>query len=75
MKGIVQDRYGSLEAFRLGDIDRPPVGDDQALVRVRAASVHVGDWILMVGRPFVIRGDGRARGTVIAVAQPAGVAA
>ena len=25
------------------------------LVRVHAASVHVGDWILMTGKPFVMR--------------------
>ncbi len=55
MMAIVQDRYGSVEALELDDIDKPQMGHDQALVRVQAASVHVGDWILMTGSPFVMR--------------------
>ena len=31
------------------------MGDGEVLVRVAAASVHVGDWILMTGSPFVMR--------------------
>ena len=30
------------------------LGDD-VLVRVHAASIHVGDWVLMGGKPFVMR--------------------
>jgi NADPH:quinone reductase-like Zn-dependent oxidoreductase len=37
------------------DIDRPAIADDEVLVRVRAASVHVGDWILMTAVPYVMR--------------------
>jgi NADPH:quinone reductase-like Zn-dependent oxidoreductase len=55
MKGIVQDRYGSAEVLEARDIDMPDVGDDEVLVRVEAASVHVGDWILMTGVPYVMR--------------------
>ncbi|HTE65278.1 MAG TPA: NAD(P)-dependent alcohol dehydrogenase [Candidatus Binatia bacterium] len=33
----------------------PEVGDDEVLVRVHAASIHVGDWILMTGVPYVMR--------------------
>lgn len=55
MKAMVQDRYGSAEVLRARDIDRPEVGDDGVLVRVQAASIHVGDWILMTGSPFVMR--------------------
>ncbi len=55
MKAIVQDSYGSVEVLHARDIERPEVGDDQVLVRVHAASVHVGDWILMTGSPFVMR--------------------
>src|SRR5439155_26649827 len=29
--------------------------DGEVLVRVRAASIHVGDWIVMTGSPFVMR--------------------
>jgi NADPH:quinone reductase-like Zn-dependent oxidoreductase len=55
MQAIVQDRYGSAEVLEARDIDRPAIGNDEVLVRVRAASVHVGDWILMTGVPYVMR--------------------
>jgi NADPH:quinone reductase-like Zn-dependent oxidoreductase len=55
MKAIVQDRYGSAEVLEAREIDRPETGDHEVLVRVHAASVHVGDWILMTGSPFVMR--------------------
>jgi NADPH:quinone reductase-like Zn-dependent oxidoreductase len=55
MKAIMQTRYGSAEVLEARDIDKPDIGDDAVLVRVEAASVHVGDWILMTGSPFVMR--------------------
>ena len=55
MKAIVQDRYGSAEVLEARDIDKPEIGDNEVLVRVHAASIHVGDWILMTGSPFVMR--------------------
>ena len=55
MQAIVQDRYGSADVLELRDIDRPEIGDGEVLVRVHAASVHVGDWILMSGKPYVMR--------------------
>jgi NADPH:quinone reductase-like Zn-dependent oxidoreductase len=55
MKAIVQDRYGSAEVLEARDIDKPEIGDNEVLVRVRAASIHVGDWILMTGSPFIMR--------------------
>ena len=55
MQAITQDSYGSHEALKLADVDKPEVGDDEVLVRVHAASVHLGDWILMTGRPHLMR--------------------
>ena len=55
MKAIVQDRYGSEASLQLDDVARPPIGDDEVLVRVHAASVHVGDWMLMTGVPRFMR--------------------
>jgi NADPH:quinone reductase-like Zn-dependent oxidoreductase len=55
MKAIVQDQYGSQETLELRDIDKPAVGDNDVLVRVQAASIHVGDWVLMSGTPYVMR--------------------
>jgi NADPH:quinone reductase-like Zn-dependent oxidoreductase len=55
MQAIVQDNYGTQEELTLRDIDRPAIGDGEVLIRVRAASIHIGDWILMTGSPFVMR--------------------
>lgn len=55
MKAIVQDRYGSTDVLKLREIDEPSVGDDQLLVRVRAASVHADVWHAMRGVPYVLR--------------------
>src|SRR5258706_6372221 len=55
MQAIVQDTYGSAGVLQLRNIDRPEIGADEVLVRVHAASIHVGDWILMTGSPFVMR--------------------
>ncbi len=73
MKAIVQDTYGSPDVLELKDIDKPVAGDDDVLLRVHAASVHIGDWHLMAGLPYLIRmGYGlrapkaRVRGTDVA---------
>jgi NADPH:quinone reductase-like Zn-dependent oxidoreductase len=55
MKAIVQDTYGSADVLELRDIDTPEIGDDQVLVRVRAAGVDRGVWHLMAGLPYPIR--------------------
>lgn len=55
MKAIVQDRYGTVDALELREIDRPQVGDDEVLVRVHAAGVDPGVWHLMTGLPYLIR--------------------
>jgi NADPH:quinone reductase-like Zn-dependent oxidoreductase len=55
MKAIVQNRYGSADVLELREIDEPVAGDDQMLVRVRAASVHADVWHVMRGVPYVLR--------------------
>lgn len=56
MKAIVQDTYGAPETvLRLQVIAKPAVKDGDVVVRVRAASVHVGDWILVRGVPYIAR--------------------
>jgi NADPH:quinone reductase-like Zn-dependent oxidoreductase len=56
MKAIVQDGYGAPEqVLRLTDVDRPPVGDDDVLVQVRATSVNTPDWITVTGVPYILR--------------------
>jgi NADPH:quinone reductase-like Zn-dependent oxidoreductase len=55
MKAVIQRRYGGPEILELQDVERPPVGEGEVLVRVRSSSIHVGDWILMTGKPYVMR--------------------
>jgi NADPH:quinone reductase-like Zn-dependent oxidoreductase len=56
MKAIVQRGYGAPEqVLELDHVDRPPVGADQVLVRVRATSVNTPDWVTVVGAPYVLR--------------------
>lgn len=56
MKAVIQDKYGSPDdVLRLREIDMPAVGDDDVLVRVRAASVHADIWHVVTGQPYVLR--------------------
>lgn len=55
MKAIVQERYGSPDHLELRDVEKPVVGDDDVLVRVRAASVHPDVWHVVEGRPYILR--------------------
>jgi NADPH:quinone reductase-like Zn-dependent oxidoreductase len=55
MRAIVQDRYGTADDLHLRDIERPAPGDDEVLVRVRAASVHPDVWHVVTGRPYLLR--------------------
>lgn len=55
MKAIIQDTYGSVEVLELRDVDDPVPGDDDVLIRVRAAGVDQGVWHLMAGLPYLTR--------------------
>jgi NADPH:quinone reductase-like Zn-dependent oxidoreductase len=74
MQAIVQDTYGSPDVLALQEVDKPEIGDDDVLVRVHAAGVHIGDWHVMTGRPYLMRVMGfglrapkaRVRGTDVA---------
>jgi NADPH:quinone reductase-like Zn-dependent oxidoreductase len=55
MKAIVRHRYGSPDVLRLEDVEMPTVGDDQLLIRVRAASVNAYDWHVLRGLPYLVR--------------------
>lgn len=55
MKAVVQRRYGPPEVLEYTDVGRPVVGDGDVLVRVRAASVHPGDYFVLTGVPHIVR--------------------
>ncbi len=58
MKAITQDTYGSVDVLELRDVDAPVPGDDDVLIRVKAAGVDQGVWHLMTGLPYLTRAIG-----------------
>ena len=74
MKAVVYQNHGSPDILRCEEIDKPAPGDNEALVKVRAASINPLDWKVMKGGPFLVRlllvafrymEAGHARGMVI----------
>jgi NADPH:quinone reductase-like Zn-dependent oxidoreductase len=55
VKAIVQDRYGPPEVLQLREVDPPPIGAQDVLVRVKAASVNALDWHMTRGMPYLMR--------------------
>lgn len=56
MKAIVQDRYGPpAEVLGLREVEAPSAQDDEVLLRVHAAAIHPGDWLMITGRPYLMR--------------------
>jgi NADPH:quinone reductase-like Zn-dependent oxidoreductase len=55
MKAVVQETYGSAGVLQLSDVEKPAIGSDDVLVRVRAAGVDRGVWHLMAGIPYLVR--------------------
>lgn len=55
MNAIVYFSYGSPDVLEYKEIERPTVGDDNVLIKVRAASINPEDWRRMRGLPYAIR--------------------
>jgi len=56
MKAIIQRKYGPpRDVLTFTEIDRPTAADDQVLVKVHAASIHIGDYYTIAGLPYVMR--------------------
>jgi NADPH:quinone reductase-like Zn-dependent oxidoreductase len=56
MQAIVQSRFGEPESvLGLKETEAPAVGDGEVLVRVQAASIHIGDVYAIKGVPYVMR--------------------
>src|SRR2546426_6890033 len=54
MKAIVYDRAGSTDGLKCEEIEKPTAGDDEVLIKVRAASVNPLDYHLL-RHPFLRR--------------------
>jgi NADPH:quinone reductase-like Zn-dependent oxidoreductase len=55
MKAIITTRYGSPDVLEFKDVEEPAPMDDEALVKVKAASVNPMDWHLLEGKPVLAR--------------------
>ena len=55
MKAIYHGEYGSFDDLRLTDIEVPQPRDNEVLVRVHAAGLHVGDCFGVRGSPLLMR--------------------
>jgi NADPH:quinone reductase-like Zn-dependent oxidoreductase len=55
MRAIVQDKYGSADVLRLGQVARPEIRANEVLIRVQAAGLDRGTWHLMTGKPYLMR--------------------
>jgi NADPH:quinone reductase-like Zn-dependent oxidoreductase len=60
MASIAQEQYGAApeHVLRLTRVGKPAIGDEEVLVRVRAASVDRGTWHVMAGLPYPVRAAG-----------------
>lgn len=61
MRALIQDRYGSTGAVRLGERPAPVPSEGEVLVRVRAASLNGSDRENLVGSPLYARLGGLRR--------------
>jgi len=55
MNAMVYHKYGLPDQLSLGEIEKPPVKDDEVLVKVYAASLNWLDLHFLTGRPFLAR--------------------
>jgi NADPH:quinone reductase-like Zn-dependent oxidoreductase len=56
MKAMTQDGYGKLDdVLKVQEVEPPVAGDGEVLIRVGAASIHIGDCHGARGVPYVMR--------------------
>ena len=55
MKAVVYHAYGSPDVLRYEEVEKPTAGDDEVLIKVRAASINPLDWHFLRGTPYMVR--------------------
>jgi NADPH:quinone reductase-like Zn-dependent oxidoreductase len=55
MKAVVYEGFGSPDILKCQDIQKPTPGENEVLIKIRAASINPLDWKLMKGGPFLVR--------------------
>jgi len=55
MKAAVYEKYGPPEILQLREVEKPAPKENEALIKVQAASITFGDLAGVTGEPFMIR--------------------
>ena len=55
MKAAVYTEYGPPEVLRLAEVDRPAPRANEALIKIRAASLNAFDWHMLLPDPSMVR--------------------
>lgn len=55
MRAIVQNSYGGVETWHIGETAVPQIADKQVLVKIAAAGLDRGTWHVMTGQPYLGR--------------------
>jgi len=55
MKAVVHQCYGSPDVLEIVEVAKPTPGENEVLVRIRAASVNPADWHELTGTPYMVR--------------------
>ena len=55
MKAVTQNRYGTSEVLRVGDVAVPEPREHEVLIKVHAAGLDRGTEHLMTGKPYAMR--------------------
>jgi len=60
VKAIIYDTYGAPDVLKLTEVSKPAPGEDEVLVRIRAASLNPADWHFLRALPYVARREHQA---------------
>ncbi len=55
MKAICRTKYGPPDVLELKEVDKPAPGDNEVLIRVRAASLNAYDWHMLTADMAAVR--------------------
>ncbi|MFT5142084.1 MAG: NADPH:quinone reductase-like Zn-dependent oxidoreductase [Rhodothermales bacterium] len=55
MQAVTHQRYGSFDGLAFRTLDKPIAKENEVLIKVHAAGLHVGDVFAVRGAPFVMR--------------------
>lgn len=55
MKAIICTKYGSPEVLQIKQVEQPKPKDKEVLIKIYAATAHVGDTRIRRANPFLVR--------------------